>query len=121
VHEYSLIQALVERVEQEAHARGAASVHRLSVRIGEVAGVDVGLFTTAYDTFRERTICAGAELDVEVVPATWACRSCARPIERGQPLRCPECGQPARLVAGDEIMLDRIELEIRDESSLEVQ
>lgn len=113
MHEYSLIQALVERVEQEARTRGAASVHRLSVRIGEVAGVDVGLFTTAYDTFRERTICAEAELDVQVVPAEWACRDCGAPIERGQPLRCAACGAPARLVSGDEIMLDRIELEVQ--------
>lgn len=112
MHEYSLIQALVERVEQEARVRGAVSVHRLSVRIGEVAGVDVGLFTTAYDTFRERTICAGADLDVRVVPAQWACPRCDTPIERGRPLRCPECNEPARLMSGDEIMLDRIELEV---------
>jgi len=112
MHEYSLIQALVERVEQEARARHAASVHRLSVRIGEMAGVDVGLFRTAYDTFRERTVCADATLDIELVPAAWACQSCAAPIERGRPLRCDRCGQPARLVTGDEIMLDRIELEV---------
>lgn len=112
MHEYSLIQALVERVEQEARTRGAVSVHRLSVRIGEMAGVDVGLFTTAYDTFRERTVCADAELEVRVVPAQWACPICNAPIERGQPLRCPACQQPARLMSGDEIMLDRIELEI---------
>jgi hydrogenase nickel incorporation protein HypA/HybF len=112
MHEYSLIQALVERVEQEARSHGAASVHRLSVRIGEMAGVDVGLFTTAYDTFRPRTICADAALDVTVVPTVWACRACDTAIERGQPLRCPVCGQPARMVSGDEIMLDRVELEV---------
>ena len=112
MHEYSLIQALVDRVAQEARQHGAGSVHSLSVRIGEMAGVDVELFTTAYTTFRERTICEHAALHVDVVPASWACRTCNAAIERGRPLQCPECGGPAHLVAGDEIMLDRIELEV---------
>lgn len=112
MHEYSLIQSLVERVEAEAAARSASAVHRLSVRIGEMAGVDVDLFKTAYVTFRERTICEDAELDVAIVPVEWACRSCGTRIDRGQPLHCPQCLSPARLVAGDEIILDRIEMEV---------
>jgi hydrogenase nickel incorporation protein HypA/HybF len=112
VHEYSLIQALVERVEAEARSRSAVSVQRLAVRIGESAGVDVELFKTAYFTFRERTVCEGADLDVQIVPVQWACGRCGAPIEHGQPLRCPLCQLPARLVAGDEIILDRIEMEV---------
>jgi hydrogenase nickel incorporation protein HypA/HybF len=112
MHEYSLVQALVERVEQEVRAHHASGVHQLSVRIGEMAGVDVELFATAYSTFRERTVCEHASLHVDVVPAAWACRSCHAAIAHGRPLQCPECGAPARLIAGDEIMLDRIELEV---------
>ena len=112
MHEYSLVQALVERVEQQVREHHASAVHRLSVRIGELAGVDIELFTTAYMTFRERTVCEHAALHVDVVPAVWACRSCNAAIERGRPLQCPACGEPARLVSGDEIMLDRVELEV---------
>ena len=112
MHEYSLIQSLVERVEAEALARSAVAVHRLRVRIGEEAGVDVELFKTAYHTFRERTVCEHAELDVVMVSVAWACEACGRRIEPGRPLRCPECLAPATLVAGDEIILDRIEMEV---------
>jgi hydrogenase nickel incorporation protein HypA/HybF len=112
MHEYSLIQALVESVEAEARARGATAVHRLEVRIGEMAGVDVELFKTAYETFRERTICAHAELAVRMVPVEWVCGTCRRGIARGGPLRCPHCLAPARLAGGDEIILDRIEMEV---------
>jgi hydrogenase nickel incorporation protein HypA/HybF len=107
-----LIQSLVERVEAEAAARSASAVHRLRVRIGEHAGVDVDLFKTAYLTFRERTVCANAALDVEMVAVEWACATCGRHIEPGRALQCPDCLTPARLVAGDEIILDRIELEV---------
>ena len=68
MHEYSIVQALVDRVDAEARARKATAVHRLSVRIGELSGVDMDLLTTAYETFRERTICERAELDLQFVP-----------------------------------------------------
>jgi hydrogenase nickel incorporation protein HypA/HybF len=112
MHEYSLIQSLVERVEAEARARAATVVHKLDVRIGEMAGVDIELFKTAYLTFRERTVCEHADLEVRVVPVAWICESCGEPIEAGRPLHCPLCLRPARLAAGDEIILDRIEMEV---------
>jgi hydrogenase nickel insertion protein HypA len=112
MHEYSIVQALVERVAIEAASRRATAVHRLSVRIGELSGVEVDLLITAYQTFRERTVCEAAELDVLTVPARWECPACHRAIGRGSLLRCPECAAPARLAAGDEIMLDRIEMEV---------
>ena len=112
MHEYSIVQALLERVGVEARARRATAVHRLSVRIGELSGVEVALLTTAYETFRERTICEGAELDVQLVAARWQCPGCAQLIARGDLLTCPTCALPARLAEGDEIMLDRIEMEV---------
>jgi hydrogenase nickel incorporation protein HypA/HybF len=114
MHEYSIVQALVERIESEARAHGATAVHRVSVRIGELSGVDVELFTTAYETFRDRTMCQDAAIDVHVVATQWACRVCGETITRGGPLRCSVCGGSARLAAGEEIMLDRIELEVPD-------
>jgi hydrogenase nickel incorporation protein HypA/HybF len=112
MHEYSIVQALVERVDAEARARGAIAVHRLSIRIGELSGVEPELLVTAYDTFRERTICETAALDLQVIAARWECPRCGGAIGRGDVLTCPRCQLPARLSEGDEIMLDRIELEV---------
>ena len=112
MHEYSIVQALIERVAAEARARHAGAVHRLSIRIGELSGVEVDLLTTAFATFRERTICEGAELVVQRVAARWECPGCGNAIGRGNLLTCPGCAVPARLVQGDEIMLDRIEMEV---------
>lgn len=112
MHEYSIVQALVERVEREARARHAAAVHRLSVRIGDLSGVDVELLETAFATFRDRTICQDAALDVERVSARWECPECLAEVRAGSLLRCVDCGAPARLASGDEIVLDRIEMEV---------
>ena len=113
MHEYSLVQSLVARVEAEASARGATAVHRLVVSVGELAGVDPELFQTAYDTFRAGTVCGSTAMEIRRVPARWSCPACGREIPRGEVLACEGCGVPARLApGGDEMLLETIELEV---------
>ena len=114
MHEYSIVASLIDRVQQEAAAHERVRVHRLHVTIGELSGVEQDLLKTAFDTFRERTICDGAELTIHTVAPAWACPSCERSVERGAILRCDSCGRPARMVQGDEIILERIEMEASD-------
>jgi hydrogenase nickel incorporation protein HypA/HybF len=112
VHEYSIVASLVEKVEEIARERGAVAVRGLLVRIGELSGVETELLETAYKTFRERTVCEDAELTILPVPARWNCSRCNQTIPRGSVLRCPRCGVPARLAEGDEIVLERVHLEV---------
>jgi hydrogenase nickel incorporation protein HypA/HybF len=112
VHEWSIVESLLAEVEREAARRDARAVHRIHVRIGALAGVEIPLLTAAYETFRARTRCERAELRVESVPARWSCPRCGREPAPGEMLRCRDCGVPARLDAGDEIVLERIELEV---------
>jgi hydrogenase nickel incorporation protein HypA/HybF len=113
MHEYSLVEALIGRVEAEARRRQALRVHGVSVRIGELAGVDPELFRTAYQTFRAGTLCAGADLTLERLPAAWSCPRCRAAIPRGAVLRCLPCGEPARLDDGsDALILNGIDLEV---------
>ncbi len=114
MHEYSIVQALLDRVEQTARARGSSRVHRVRISIGELSGVEIELLRTAYDTIRRRTMCDDAELEVRRVEARWQCPTCAAPIAAGAALRCKACGTAARLVCGDEIILDQIEMETAD-------
>ena len=97
MHEYSIVRALISRVEAEARSHGALSVQRLQVRIGELAGVEPTLLASAFAQARARTICRNAALEIEAVPARW---------------RCPRCDGPAHLAGGDEILLERIEMEV---------
>ena len=110
MHEYSIGQALMERIEAETSARGATAVHRVRITIGEVAGIEPELLASAFDILRERTICHHAVLDIKRVPARWACQTCSTPIQIGGVLRCPSCGDAARLVGGDEIVLAQLEM-----------
>jgi hydrogenase nickel incorporation protein HypA/HybF len=113
MHEYSLVQALVERVEAEARARRATAVHRVVVSVGELSGVDPELFRTAYETFRDGTVCRDAPLELRRVEAVWRCPTCQRAIQRGAALSCPACARPAELASGSgEILLETLEMEV---------
>jgi len=112
MHEYSLVQALLQRVEEEARSREAVAVHRVTVRIGPLAGVERDLFATAYQMCRPGTLCDRAELVIADEDITWRCEVCDAVIPAGSALFCPTCGCPARLAGGDALMLERIELEV---------
>jgi hydrogenase nickel incorporation protein HypA/HybF len=112
MHEYSLVSALLDRVEEEARRHAALSVARVRLRVGGLAGVEPDLLRAAFEMAREGTICAAAELELVLVEVRWACRDCQRPIAAGALLACPDCGAPARLAEGDDLVLERLEMEV---------
>ena len=112
MHEVGIVQALLDRVESEVRSRGARSVQCLHVRVGELSGVDPDLLASAYELLRQASVCGQAELAIEPVPARWLCPSCHATLAPGEILRCPRCAAPGRLSQGDEIFLDRIEMEV---------
>jgi hydrogenase nickel incorporation protein HypA/HybF len=114
MHEYAIVASLVDAVQRVADAHPGAVVRAVRVKIGDLAGVECELLRTAFATFRARTVCDGAELAIESVPGAWRCTRCDRAIATGEALRCPSCRRPATLVAGGDIVLERVELEVRD-------
>ena len=114
MHEFSLVQALLDRVETEARSHRASAVHRVTVRIGALAGVERELFSKAFDLARPGTVCDRAELVVSGDDVRWSCEACGASVAPGRALVCPECGWPARLASGDALVLERIELEVPD-------
>lgn len=114
MHEYSVVSALLRQVEGQARRHRAAAVHRVRVRIGELSGVDPELLAAAYELARTGGICAAAPLDVVTVAARWRCPRCGGDLAPGSRLACPSCEVPAWLAEGDEILLDRIELEVEE-------
>ncbi len=70
MHEYSIVQSLLDRVDQiaaeyPAPGKGGARVERLWLKIGELSGVEVPLLRSAFDLCRPQCpVCATAELEV---------------------------------------------------------
>jgi hydrogenase nickel incorporation protein HypA/HybF len=114
MHEYSVVNALLRRVEESLRAYDVNAVRRLRLRIGALSGVDASLLRTAYELCAPGTCCEGAALEIDEVPARWTCPACDRQPPAGDRLVCPVCGGAVRLVEGDEILLEKIDLEVND-------
>jgi hydrogenase nickel incorporation protein HypA/HybF len=112
VHEYAVVEGLLAAVERTVRAHGGGTVRRIVVEVGELAGLEVPLFETAYRTFRERTVCGEAELEVRRVAASWSCPRCEQELPRGSVLRCAACGVPAVLAQGGDLLLRDVEMEV---------
>jgi hydrogenase nickel incorporation protein HypA/HybF len=112
VHEYSIASSLLRLAEEQVQKHGATRVTGLELRIGELAGVETELLESAWLLVREHSVCDGVDLDIERVEARWLCSGCRRELTRGGLLSCPDCGSTARLSAGDELVLDRVAMEV---------
>jgi hydrogenase nickel incorporation protein HypA/HybF len=112
MHEYSIVLSLLDQVADEAVRHQAQAVRSVRVRVGELSGVEPELIRSAFEIARAGTVCEAAELDLVVVEARWACPRCGKDLEQPSALVCPACGVPARLASGDDLILERLQLEV---------
>jgi Zn finger protein HypA/HybF involved in hydrogenase expression len=112
MHEVSLVHALFDEVDGHVAAHPGSRVRRVRVRIGDAAGVEPELFRTAFDGTRDERGHGAADLVITTEAEAWACGGCGAAVPTGGPLVCPACGAPARLVRGDALFLDHLELEV---------
>jgi hydrogenase nickel incorporation protein HypA/HybF len=113
MHETSIIQSLIELVQQQLADQGPVRVTSLRVRVGPLAGVVPEALRFAFDATVPGTALEGARLDVEAAPLTAWCRVCLteRTLHSPQLLRCPVCGRPTPdLLSGKELELAWLEV-----------
>ncbi len=113
MHEYSVVSALLEQCERYAAENEAQKVLKLKVHIGVQSGVEVGLFESAFEMFKQDTICDGAKLDIESIKIGAKCEDCECEFEPiGYDFVCPKCsGINAKIIRGKELHLISLEME----------
>lgn len=107
MHELALMEGVVEHVLDEIDAR----VARVTLAIGELAGVDVDALRFCFAVCTEGTPLAGAELEIVPIAGRARCESCAGEYPATSlAAPCP-CGSFARvLLTGDELRLEHVEV-----------
>jgi hydrogenase nickel incorporation protein HypA/HybF len=110
VHELSVSAAVVDTAVRHAAGRPVTSVH---VRVGQLRQVVPGSLAFYFEIVARDTVCAGARLEQELVPARLGCRDCAQEWAVDAPaFRCPACaGASVDVLAGDELEVESIEVE----------
>jgi hydrogenase nickel incorporation protein HypA/HybF len=112
VHEVGLMQSALELAEAEAARRGATRIHRLTLRVGVLAGVEPDALAFAFDVASVGTPAEGAEFAIEDVQVVCHCGACDRNFyPSGAVFRCPACGElSAEVWAGRELELASLEV-----------
>lgn len=112
MHEYSIVQALLNQCEEHAEANEAQEITKVVVKIGVMSGVEPDLLTSAFDTFKESTVCDTAEFVIELQPLKLRCKTCAQESETDtRHYRCPKCGNPdVEVIDGEDMYLMSLEM-----------
>jgi hydrogenase nickel incorporation protein HypA/HybF len=110
MHELSLSSAILETVERHAAGRRVSVV---SLRVGRLRQVVPDTLAFYFGIVSEGTVCDGARLELEDVPARLACTACghAWDVELAH-FRCPVCASGAvEVSSGQEFEVESIEVE----------
>jgi len=119
MHELSVCQALVRQLARVSAENGGGRVERALLRIGPLSGIEVPLLEQAFPIAAAGTVAQGAELAVERAPVRVACTDCSLETEAAvNRMVCGACGSyRCRLVSGDEMLLQTVELAAQDEGA----
>ncbi len=81
MHEYSVVEALLNQCEEHAKQNGATKVTKVICKIGVMSGIETHLLQTAFDTFKEGTICEEALLLLNTQKLKLECKECGNVFE----------------------------------------
>ncbi len=85
MHEYSIVQALLNQCEEHAAQHNATKVIKVVTKIGVMSGIETQLLQTAFDTFKEGTICEDAEFVQKIQRLKLECKECGHTFEVDEP------------------------------------
>ena len=111
MHEFSIVEGILETVKDTAKANNLVSVSSVRIRVGEMRSVAHEMLVFAFEIASKETVAEGAELVVEYVPVRLRCRACN--FESGgteSAFVCPNCGHDKRdVAAGKELEILSLE------------
>ena len=112
MHEYSIVQALLNQCEEHAKANDAQMITKVVVKIGVMSGVEPELLKTAFETFKETTVCDGAEFVMDIQPLTLRCRACGEEsVIHECSYCCPKCENlDVEVTDGEDMYLMSLEM-----------
>jgi hydrogenase nickel incorporation protein HypA/HybF len=113
MHEFSLMQGVMDAVDASARAAGASRVLEVRLRIGELAEVVDDAMQFAFEALSPETLADGGQLIIEHIEAKSRCAACNSEFKHDRlHWSCPNCDSLAtELISGKELYIDSIEIE----------
>ena len=113
MHEYSIVQALLEQCENHAKANASAKVTKVVTKIGKLSGVEPHLLEVAFDAFKEKTVCENAQFEMQLQNLVLYCNVCNKESEQDEVrYQCRHCqSTDVSVIDGEDMFLMSLEME----------
>jgi len=123
MHEYFLMDKIVQSVIEEARRRKAKSVSEVHVVIGELAFVGEEQARMWFDLLKENKILKKAKLFIEQEKGKVKCPNCnykgsienldvADHHASFPAIGCPKCGSPVEIISGKDCIVKTVKLTV---------
>lgn len=112
MHEYSVVQSLLDLCQEHAAANNAQRVTKVVVKIGVMSGVEPYLLKEAFEAFKKATVCEDAQFIMNIQKVKIRCDNCnnENELEKNEYL-CPKCqSNMIDVIDGDEMFLMQLEI-----------
>lgn len=116
MHELSICQALIEQLEGIAAQHPGMRIAEVHLGIGPLSGVVPQLLVDAFSVASAGSCAETADMRIRESSIVVSCTSCgSQGAATANRLVCPYCGEwRTELVTGDELLLERVELDVME-------
>ncbi len=113
MHELSITQSILSIALEQAKAVQASKITKISLTIGELAGIVDECVQFYFDLLSKDTIAVGVSLSFDRPPTKLRCRNCATTFSPDDlDWACPNCQeQKIEIVSGRECYVSSIEVD----------
>jgi hydrogenase nickel incorporation protein HypA/HybF len=113
MHEISIAQSIIEIAEATAREAHCRSIQVIALRLGEFTSIVREALEFAFEASKQGTMAENARLKIEVAPMVVQCVVCDVEVRSamGRSLICSQCGFPLKLISGEELLIEYVELE----------
>ena len=113
MHELGIAQSIMQIVLSEAEKARARKVLKVTVKVGELAGVLPDSLTFCFNLLAKSTIAEHALLTIEKIPIRGYCAECqSKFVIADNRYWCTNCGNKhIELISGRELQIGQLEIE----------
>ena len=113
MHEYSLMQSLLEMISEELKSHPEYRLLAFTIKVGTLSGVEPELLKTAFEILKPGTPAEFAKMNIKYVPLICRCENCLNKYNvEDLNFECPRCkGSKITVLQGDDTILESLELE----------
>ncbi len=113
MHEYSIVQSLIQSCQEHVEENSATKVTQLFIKVGVMSGVEPYLLQEAFEAFKRETVCDSCKLHIDIQKVKIECLQCntISELEKNEYL-CPKCKSiEISILDGEDMFLMSLELE----------